>query len=85
MAVIIRHYPVVLIACLCAVEGAKILLMPTMFSSLVLEGIVVGETLVDRGHDVYALIDLAWKDLNLIQGGKVKPIFYTKPSLYYPG
>ena len=54
--------------------------MPTMFKSLVLERIVVGETLVDRGHDVYALMDSAWKDLNLIQGGKVKPIFYTEPS-----
>ena len=81
----VGNYIVVLIACLCAVQGGKILLMPTMFKSLILERFVIGETLVDRGHDVYALMDSAWKDLNLIQGGKVKPIFYTEPSLYYPG
>ena len=76
----VRYYLVVLILCLCAVEGAKILLMPIMSKSIVLERIVVGETLVDRGHDVYALMDSMWKDLNIIQGGKVKPIFYTEPS-----
>ena len=61
------------------IGGSRVLLLPVMFKTLVWQQLIVGDTLVERGHDVHVLIDAEFSNICLMKGTKVKKIVYTEP------
>jgi len=62
------------------INSARILLHATQQVSHVQEQVHVGETLVDRGHEVYALLDSKYPQVSAIENAGVIPIFYHEPD-----
>ena len=56
------------------IGGSRVLLLPVMFKSLILEKLIVGDALVERGHEVHVLIDAEFSNISLMKGTKVKKI-----------
>ena len=54
-------------------HGERILLLPYAFTSHVRQFAIIGDDLVDNGHEVYMVITSNFPDLHRFQGGKVRP------------
>ena len=75
------HLAVGLLWMLCpAAIASRILLLPAQQVSHVMEQVVVGEVLVERGHQVYVLLDSAYPKVAPILDAGITPIFYKEPD-----
>ena len=63
-----------------AVIAFRILLLPTQQVSHVIEQVAIGEVLVERGHQVYVLLDSTYPKVSPVEQAGITPIFYTEPE-----
>ena len=68
------------ILCISPVYTSRILLLPAQQVSLVMEQVVVGEVLVERGHQVYVLLDSTYPKVTSVKQAGINPIFYEEPE-----
>ena len=60
--------------------GSRILLLPAQQVSHVIEQVAFGEVLVERGHQVYILLDSTYPKVSPVEQAGITPIFYEEPE-----
>ena len=68
------------ILCISPIYASRVLLLAAQQVSHVMEQVVVGEVLVERGHQVYALMDSKYPKLSLMEQAGITPILYEEPE-----
>ena len=58
--------------CFQLTHGERILFLPFSFTSHVRQFTIIGDDLVDNGHEVYMVLTSSFPDLHRFQGGKVR-------------
>ena len=68
------------ILCISPIYASRVLLLAAQQVSHVMEQVVVGEVLVERGHQVYALMDSKYPKVTSVKQAGINPIFYDEPE-----